>query len=298
MVMNSLACPVCGYHQFREAFTVRDFFVSGEDFPVKSCQKCGMLITLSLPGRDEMGRYYKSDDYISHSDTKQGMINRIYHIVRNIMLDRKLKIIQKESGKKSGNLLDIGTGTGYFLNHMKKNGWTINGTEKEESARKFAQEQWGIEVLPEDSLFSLHPAKYDVITLWHVMEHLPYPDQHWQIISKLLRPDGLLLVALPNAASYDAGHYGRFWAAWDVPRHLWHFSPKHISELGRKHGFSLKRVKRMPFDAFYISILSEKYKGSGIPVIKGIFRGKLSWMVSLIYPEKCSSLIYIFKKNV
>lgn len=296
--MNSVECPVCGNHRFKMVFTVKDHFVTHEEFPIHACIRCGMMITSSLPGQAEFGRYYKSEDYISHSDTRQGLVNKAYHAVREIMLNIKLRTIRKVSQKKTGTLLDIGTGTGYFLNHMKNNGWKVSGTERDESARKFALERWGIDVRSDEELFTFEPYSFDVITLWHVMEHLPSIEQHWKILSKLLKPDGVLIIALPNAGSFDAHHYGKYWAAWDVPRHLWHFAPDHISELGQKHGFRLTRLKRMPFDSFYISIMSEKYKGSSMPLFKGIFWGKISWLSSIINPRKCSSLIYIFKKTV
>ncbi|MFZ5431904.1 MAG: class I SAM-dependent methyltransferase [Bacteroidota bacterium] len=296
MEMNSSACPVCGYHQFKVAFATKDYFFTGKDFTVNACIKCGMLMTAGLhPGKD-LSVYYKSEQYISHSDTRKGIVNRIYHLVRNIMLRRKHRMVCSVSGLKTGSILDIGTGTGYFPAFMKSKGWQATGTEKSEEARKYASEKQDILVYDEEKLFSLPAASYDVVTLWHVMEHLPNINQHWQVISKILKPDGVLIIALPNVKSWDARHYGPYWAAWDVPRHIWHFSPKHVKELGKKEGFRLSRTMRMPFDAFYISIMSEKYKQSSFPVLKGMFYGKLSWFASLYNKKRCSSLIYVFRK--
>jgi SAM-dependent methyltransferase len=296
MEMSSVACPVCGYHQFRLVFTAEDYFVTQEKFPVNACIKCGMLMTSGLPKEEDIAGYYKSEDYISHSDTRKGFVNRAYHLVRDIMLSEKFNIIRKNSGKGTGSVLDIGAGTGYFLKYMQQKGWNVQGVEKSQEARDFATKRWNLNILPDEELFNLPPASFDVITLWHVMEHLPNLDQHWQLISKLLKPDGVLVIALPNAGSWDAKHYGPYWAAWDVPRHLWHFTPIHLEELGKSEGFSLKNMYRMPFDGFYISIISEKYKKAAFPSIKGIFYGKISWLASLFNKRKCSSLIYIFRK--
>ena len=155
-----------------------------------------------------------------------------------------------------------------------------------------------MDIMPDDALFSLPPASFDLITLWHVMEHLPNIRQYWQVISRLLKPDGILIIALPNSSSWDAKHYGSYWAAWDVPRHIWHFTPKLIEKLGNREGFRLIHSKRMPFDAFYISIMSEKYKKSAYPIFKGILFGKISWLSSLLNKNRCSSLMYIFRKSV
>jgi SAM-dependent methyltransferase len=181
---------------------------------------------------------------------------------------------------------------------MLEKGWEITGTEKSDSARKFASEKWGMQLLPEDGLWSLSENSFDVITLWHVMEHLHDLEKYWGILNRLIKPEGSLIIALPNPASADAGHYREHWAAWDVPRHLWHFSPENIRQIAEKHGFILQSTYRMPFDAFYVSILSEKYKKSGFPVMKGLSMGTLSWFSSLLSIHKSSSLIYVFKVDI
>lgn len=202
----------------------------------------------------------------------------------------------------SGTLLDVGAGTGYFLHHMQKHGWKVTGTEQNDSARAFALSEWEIPLLPEEALFDLPGRSFDIITLWHVLEHLDDPGKYLQKCAQLLKPGGFLFLALPNPASTDALHYRKFWAAWDVPRHLWHFSPSNLRQFTEKQGFLLKRTFRMPFDAFYVSILSEQYKKNKgglsstdrfLILLKGIFYGKISWIVSLFHPLKCSSVIYL-----
>jgi SAM-dependent methyltransferase len=211
------------------------------------------------------------------------------------MLKKKAGFVKKTSGLENGTLLDIGAGTGHFLHVMQKRGWNVSGTEKDAKARNFSLEQWGIRLLPDEGLFSLPDQSFDVITLWHVLEHLYAPLDYLKKASALLEPAGSLIIALPNPASCDAHHYREYWAAWDVPRHLWHFQPENMEKLALKAGFTLRRTCRMPFDAFYVSILSEKYRGSKAALLKGVFFGKLSWMLSLAYPKKCSSLIYEFR---
>lgn len=290
-------CPVCNHSGSTPVFQCKDHFITGEKFPILKCNGCGFHFTGNLPALNDLGRYYKSDDYISHSDTRQGMVNRAYHLVREYMLARKLKIVKKYAGKEKGNLLDIGAGTGYFLSYARQKGWTVSGTEKDPDARNVAFEKWGIKILPDNELFHPSGDLFDAITLWHVMEHLPDLDAHWKCISSKLTPDGALIIALPNHESSDAKHYGSFWAAWDVPRHLWHFSPAQVRQLAGKHGFRIEAMHPMPFDAFYISMMSEKYRNSSFPLLKGLITGKISWLISLFSTAKCSSVIYVLRKD-
>lgn len=294
---SSFSCPVCHHHRGTLAFQATDHFISGEVFPVFSCDQCGFHLTGNLPQDILMDRYYQSNDYISHSDTRKGLMNRIYHTVRDLMLNEKFQIVKRTTGKQTGKLLDIGAGTGYFLNFAAGKGWQTTGTERSGEAREFAKKHWGLEILSGDQLFDLPPGSFDAITLWHVLEHLPDQDKYWNTFSRLLPDDGFLIIALPNFRSLDARHYREKWAAWDVPRHLWHYAPEHITRQAGNYGFHLTGMKRMPFDAFYVSMLSERYKKSKFPMIKGLFHGKMSWFASLADVKKCSSVIYIFSKQ-
>ncbi|HOG96847.1 MAG TPA: class I SAM-dependent methyltransferase [Prolixibacteraceae bacterium] len=290
-------CPVCAGHHFQSLFRCTDHFVSGRSFPLYRCLQCGFIYTGSAPSEELSSTFYQSEKYISHSNTSEGIINLVYHRVREIMLGQKRKIVVKHAGMPRGTLLDVGAGTGYFLNHMRSKGWEVTGTEKSDTAREFAMKQNGLALLPGEALFSLPAESFDVITLWHVMEHLYDLDEHWKGVKRLLKPGGCLVIALPNHTSSDALHYGEFWAAWDVPRHLWHFSPSSLEHLARKEDFRLVKIHRMPFDPFYVSMLSEKYRKSRFPVLKGLFFGKISWFRALFDPRKCSSLIYILKRQ-
>lgn len=288
-------CPVCDGTKFTPFIVCTDYFVSGEDFSIKSCTSCGFKITENIEDEQNIGKYYQSEDYISHSNTTKGLVNSVYHSVRKYMLGKKRMLVEKSTGLKTGQILDVGTGTGFFLNEMKSNGWEITGTEKSAEARDFAKKEFDLDIFETEELFQLKNESFDAITLWHVLEHIHKLNENLEILKKLLRPNGKLIIAVPNHTSYDARHYKRFWAAWDVPRHIWHFGPEQMKQLGDKHGLKLSGLRTMPFDAFYVSMLSEKYKKSKLTLLKGLFFGKISLWESIFKPANCSSLIYIFE---
>lgn len=294
---NVQQCPVCDGKAFSPFLSCTDFFVSGEKFQIKQCNSCGFKITWNIEDEDNIGSYYQSENYISHSNTSKGVVNKVYHSVRNYMLGRKRRLVEKATTLKTGQILDVGTGTGFFLNEMKVNGWQVTGTEKSSDARDFAKKEFNLENLPSEKLFTLKDKSFDVITLWHVLEHIHLLNENMAMFARLLKNDGKLIIAVPNHESSDAKHYKQFWAAYDVPRHIWHFSPKQMKQLGEKHGFKLASLHTMPFDSFYVAMLSEKYKKSKLALIKGIFYGKISWLNSIFNPAKCSSVIYVFEIN-
>lgn len=290
-------CPVCGEETFSDFLTCNDFFVSNENFTIKECNFCKFKITENIEDEDSIGKYYQSEDYISHSNTSKGFVNSVYHRVRKYMLGQKRKIVERSTGIRNGHILDVGTGTGFYLNEMSKNGWQITGTEKSSEARKFTKEEFGLDILPTEELFRLKENSFDAITLWHVLEHIHQLDENLTTFLKLLKDDGRLIIAVPNNTSYDAKHYKQFWAAYDVPRHIWHFGPNQMKLFGEKHGFKLSKIHIMPFDSFYVSMLSEKYKKSKLALINGVIHGKISWLTSIFNKSKCSSLVYVFEKN-
>ena len=294
---NVHQCPVCDGKTFSHFLTCTDFFVSGEEFEIKQCENCGFKITENIEDENNIGRYYQSEEYISHSNTSKGLVNSVYHSVRKYMLGRKRRLVEKVTGTRNGHILDVGTGTGFFLNEMKEYGWRITGTEKSEEARNFAKKEFNLNNLPTEDLFNLDSNSFDVITLWHVLEHIHQLKENMEAFQKLLKKDGKLIIAVPNHDSSDAKHYKQFWAAYDVPRHIWHFAPKQMKQFGEKYGFKLSSLHTMPFDSFYVSMLSEKYKKSKLALFNGIFHGKISWLKSLVNPAKCSSVIYVFEKN-
>jgi 2-polyprenyl-3-methyl-5-hydroxy-6-metoxy-1,4-benzoquinol methylase len=254
-------------------------------------------MTQNVPVEAEIGKYYETPDYISHSDTQKGLMNRVYHWVRQYMLSQKARLVRQASKMPKGTILDYGTGTGYFANTMVSKGWTVRAIEKSPQARTFAKEHFGLDVDAETALPHYEAATFDVVTLWHVMEHLEHLNEMWNTLHRILKERGVLIVAVPNPNSYDAQKYKEWWAAYDVPRHLWHFSPSVMQQFGAKHGFILEAEHPMPFDAFYVSMLTEKYKGSKLSFIKGLWAGTYAWFSALGKKERSSSMIYVFRKK-
>lgn len=291
------SCLLCSSKNIRKLFDCTDHFISREVFPLFRCSECGFIFTGEHPDEPEIGRYYESDEYISHSDTSRGLINKLYQIARNFMLGRKVASVNKLTHLQNGSLLDIGSGTGYFADAMKHSGWKVRGIEINEKAREFSRIHFNIDVSEPAEIHLLPSGTFDCITLWHVLEHFHNPDEYMREISRLLKPEGLCFIALPNCSSYDAAHYKKFWAAYDVPRHLWHFSPDSFRKFADKSGFEIIRTLTLPLDVFYISIMSEKYKWSKMAFMKGMIKGKWFFIRSLFRKEKSSSLVYVLNKG-
>lgn len=272
--------------------TVKDHSVSGEIFELHYDQKQDLVFTYPQPSEENLARYYESEDYISHTDGKRSLFEIAYHLVKSIALKNKLNLINSLQSSK-GNLLDIGAGTGEFLAVAQQNGWQTVGVEPSEKAKSIAIKK---EVSFVENSSMLSDASVDVITMWHVLEHVPDVEQQIRELSRLVKPNGTILIAVPNFNSFDAEYYGTFWAAYDVPRHLWHFSKTAIKSLFQKQGLQLVQVLPMKFDAFYVSMLSEKYKSGKMNYFKALYIGlKSNWSAkrSLEY----SSHIYVLKKQ-
>jgi len=274
---------------------VKDYSVSGERFQLLYNNELDMLETFPQPEIDTLANYYKSEDYISHTDSKRNLFEKVYHWVRNYSLQQKLKLINKYSSQPN-SLLDIGCGTGDFLATAQKAGWQIQGIEPDAGARVIANKKTSNSVKDVEALEDFANASFDVITLWHVLEHLPNLDEQIQILDKLLKPEGTLILAVPNFKSHDAKHYKEFWAAYDVPRHFWHFSQDAISKLFSKVGMHVVQTKPMIFDSYYVSLLSEKYKTGKMKMLSAFFIGFISNRKAKRSGEY-SSLIYILKKD-
>ena len=292
-----MKCPVCDSDKIGERFEVTDLFLSQEKFELVKCGDCGMVFTNNPPSPAEIGKYYNSEEYLSHNDNASGLLSFVYKGAREFMLSRKQKSIEKLSGLKSGKLLDIGCGTGHFLEKMQKAGWDVNGVEINEMAREQAKSLTGVTIIEPSRLCDLPKKSFDIITLWHVLEHFHDPENYMSNIKELLKPEGICVIALPNIDSFDAQHYGKYWAAYDVPRHLWHFSPTTFKIFVEKSGFNIFKTKRLPLDVLFISMLSEKYKKSSVPFIKGIFIGKWYWVRSMFEMKRSSSLIYYSRQK-
>jgi 2-polyprenyl-3-methyl-5-hydroxy-6-metoxy-1,4-benzoquinol methylase len=284
-------CPICDSSKFETFIVCRDHTVSSQNFAVVRCAACGFKFTNPRPSEGEIGRYYQSDEYISHSDTSKGIVNRMYQSVRNRTLKKKLALVNSLSAK--GSILDIGCGTGYFLDTCKKDGWNTMGIEPDPKARKHGVEAFGLDVQEESALPSLPSHSFEVITMWHVLEHVHRLNERVEELKRLLKPGGAIIVAVPNCSSLDAKVYGPEWAAWDVPRHLYHFTPADIEKLFSKHGLKVKQVLPMPFDSFYVSMLSEKYRTGSPRILRGAFNGLRSNIAASGKNRTWSSQIYI-----
>jgi 2-polyprenyl-3-methyl-5-hydroxy-6-metoxy-1,4-benzoquinol methylase len=275
--------------------SVKDHSVSGEEFQLVHNLELDMLETLPQPEAAKLSDYYKSENYISHTDTKRNLLEFVYHSVRQIALKRKLKLINSFNSE-SKNLLDIGCGTGDFLEIALKSNWNITGIEPNEQARQIANSKTNNSIFETEHLAHLKPNSFDVITLWHVLEHLPNLEMHTAVFKSLLKANGTLVIAVPNFKSYDATHYKSFWAAYDVPRHLWHFSRTSIEALFKTKDLKLAKTLPMLFDAYYVSLLSEKYKSGYMNPFKAFWTGFQSNRKAKRSKEY-SSHIYILKSD-
>lgn len=269
---------------------IKDYSISQEEFELIYDSNLELLKTQPIP--KNLSKYYESDAYISHTDSKKTLFDKVYQAVKNINLKTKIRIISKYKNQKI-KLLDIGAGTGDFVLSCKKQmHWETTGIEPNEKARQLAEKKQ-IRLLKNYN--DLKEKSFDVITLWHVLEHIPDLENEIQKINSLLKEDGILIVAVPNYKSWDAQHYKQFWAAYDVPRHLWHFSKTSIQKIFTPKGFQLLEIKPMLFDAFYVSILSEQYKTGKKNFIKGFINGMHSNLYGMRKKE-FSSHIYVLKK--
>ncbi len=274
----------------KKYLSVKDYLASGESFDLIYDSDLDFLKTFPQPITEDFSKYYDSKDYISHTDEKRGLFSSIYQFVKKWSLQKKSKLIISQNNG-IGSLLDVGAGTGDFLKVAKKNGWQVQGIEPNEKAVKLAFEK-GIEL--KSSLNDFEGKQFDVITLWHVLEHIPNLEETIIKLSNLVKPNGTLIIAVPNFKSFDAKHYGKFWAAFDVPRHLWHFSKVAIQKLFSEN-FELEKIEPMIFDSFYVSLLSEKYKNGNKFSLKAIWIG-LKSNLKAKQTKEYSSHIYCFKK--
>ncbi|ULQ57989.1 class I SAM-dependent methyltransferase [Flavihumibacter rivuli] len=296
-VIHYLVCPVCGSDKIRPVLEVKDQTVSGQLFAIWECESCTLRFTQDIPDAKSIGPYYKSDAYVSHTDTRQGLVNQLYHRVRMITLKQKRDLLIRESGLNTGTLLDIGAGTGAFLATMKGAGWRVTGLEPDKDARAIARSKFGLELHSPELLAELPVASFDVITLWHVLEHVHDLKEYVDRIRTLLKDNGRLIIAVPNYTSKDAEIYQEHWAAYDVPRHLYHFSPASMKRLLNNSHLQLMKVLPMWFDSFYISLLSEGYKTGKQKLLNAFMNGLVSNKKALSSKESASSLVYIIRKG-
>lgn len=287
----SFICPICQSTEFEYQLTCKDFTVSKEEFNIVSCKNCNFFITYPHPDEKQISKYYQSENYISHSDKKDSFFDKLYHLVRKYTLKQKVNLVKRYV--PHGTILDIGCGTGYFLNECKNNNFDTIGIEPNEIARISCQKK-GLKVFENINEILNQNKSINVVSLWHVLEHIHQPKDLLIKIHSLLSTKGILILALPNRNSFDAKYYKQFWAGYDVPRHIYHFTKKNVIDI-TKNKFILLDTYPMYFDSSYVSILSEKYKGSKIPLLKGLCTGLYSNIKS-IKNNEYSSLIYVLQK--
>lgn len=286
-------CPICGGKQHNIYLSTKDYFLSGEEFRLMQCAQCNFIFTSPRPNDDDLGQYYQSENYLSHHAKGFSPLRLAYQILRKKNIRNKYKLIQHYVPK--GSVLDIGCGTGEFLYFFKQKGWKTQGIEPNETARTFAAKHWSIEVNDEPHISTFKNENFDVVTMWHVLEHVPDINERMKQIYRVLKKGGYAFIALPNYLSWDAQYYKKYWAAWDVPRHLYHFSERNIIQLSEKQGFKYVKSHPMKWDSYYISLVSEQYKGNKIPYIQSVVNGMKSNTKAKMQ-QGYSSMIYIFQK--
>ncbi len=300
MILETLtACPVCGHARFTPFLKAKDQTVSHAEFQIVACSDCNFLFTNPRPPASEIGQYYESNEYISHHDDAKDLMSKVYNLVRDYTTQQKIKLLHHAVPGK-GTLLDVGCGTGFFLSKAREACWQVHGTEPDTQARAVAMGRVG-EAIHENIEAPFFDSKtYEAITMWHVLEHVHQLNETMDWLHQHLAPQGRLFIAVPNPESEDAQAYQENWAAYDVPRHLYHFSKKAISDLARAHKFKVVRILPMWFDAYYVSMLSTRYAQGSTSLPASVWQGTVSNWKGRKSAEKeynTSSLIYVLSKN-
>jgi len=288
-------CPICDGREFNNYLSCTDHTASNEQFTLKKCSTCKFVFTDPRPDDATLSNYYQSDKYISHTGGNKSLIDNIYLQARKITLGWKRKLVNEYSG--ANKILDVGCGTGEFLREMKSHDWKVSGVEPSPNARQSSKRKTGVEIFK--SLSDVTEHNFNVITIWHVLEHLPDPNQALRTVSNLLNQSGTIFIAVPNLQSYDARYYQSFWAGYDVPRHLWHFDKKNMETLLNKNGLQLVKVLPMRLDSFYVALLSESYKHPKRSKLLHLFSAFIVGLKSNFMARKTlaySSLIYVVKR--
>lgn len=289
-------CPVCNSDNISNYKIVKDHTVSNESFVIMKCGNCNFQFTNPRPDAENISQFYKSEDYISHTNKGNNPINVIYLLVRKYSTSIKIKLINSVTKKPKGKILDYGCGTGYFLHAIQKEGWKVYGVEPDTEARKIAESELGFTLEKNIKPLVKKAEKFDVITLWHVLEHIHDLNGIINQLKTLLKEKGKLIIAVPNIDSLDNKLYDEDWAAYDVPRHLYHFNKETMKTLILKHGMKIKKTYPMKFDSYYISMLSEKYKNGSSNIIKSLLNGYKSNSYARKNEENYSSIIFEIKK--
>ncbi|MEK0423290.1 MAG: hypothetical protein RLZ95_1200 [Bacteroidota bacterium] len=292
-------CPVCKNDNISLSLHSKDYSLTQAQFDILKCNSCGLKYTFPAPSKQDIAPYYNFPNYISHTDTNEGWMNQLYHKVKARTLIQKTNWVQSLFTGYKGSILEVGAGTGAFAHAMQNKGWKVTALEPDVASRQRALNNFNLTLLPIEALNSLPKESFNVIALWHVLEHVHDLHIYMSIFASLLKPNGRLIIAVPNHKSYDAHFYKNFWAAYDVPRHLYHFSPRSMDKLCKVHNLKVVQYKPMWFDSFYVSLLSEKYKQTGyFGIIRAFIVACISNLKAKSDSEKASSIIYEIKMKV
>lgn len=283
------ACPVCQKTDMTTYTKCDDHMMCQETFTLTKCTTCGLIATNPRQLEKELEKYYEFEDYISHSETNKGLVNRWYHIIKRLNTNKKVTIL----GKEKGCVLEIGSGAGFLLNKCKERGWDTVGVEPNAKARENARASNNIELKESINEVEHKENAFDRVMMWHVLEHVADLDGLFSTINKVLKKDGKLIIAVPNSNANEIKRYKSHWAAYDVPGHLYHFQKSSIKSIANKYGFEIEKIKPMWFDSFYISMLSEKIKTGKNNYINAISTGLWSNLKALTINGEYSSLVYI-----
>ena len=291
-------CPWCNSENNSKFLELKDYFLTQENFEILECNECKLLFTSPCPAPDKIGDYYKSEDYLSHNESKKGIVPTIYNLVKKVNIKNKFKIAtnRQQTTDNSQNILDIGCGVGDFLNYAKEKGCNITGIEPSEDARKIAESKLGTKIFSPEELQNIPNESFDIVTMWHVLEHVADLKTEIHHLERIVKKNGRLVLALPNYKSFDAEYYKDKWAAYDVPRHLNHFSRTSIKNIFNTTAFQLIDIKPLKWDSYYISMLSEQYLKHSNPILKATLNGCKSNCKARKSGEY-SSLVYVFTKK-
>jgi SAM-dependent methyltransferase len=290
-----LSCPLCGSKKITQFLTTNDYFFTQEEFNLDECSNCSLVFTNPIPAPNSLSKYYETDKYLSHNSRKGSVLDIIYRTARALNIRFKYKLVSKY--KKASDVLEIGSGTGDLLNYFVKKGWRATGIEPSVSARNFSVEKFGLSVFDEDKIEQLEKQSFALIMMWHVLEHVTDLNKRILQIKNLLKKNGVIVIAVPNINSPDFKFYKQYWAGLDVPRHLYHFSKESISYLFKSHGIHLEAVYPMKLDAYYVSLLSEKYQGRRLKYLNALRSGYKSNMLAKRQKNNYSSMIFVARKN-
>lgn len=290
---NPERCPLCDGTDLKEYLRTKDYFLSGEEFTLIKCNQCQLIFTTPFPAENELAGYYKSEQYYSHKTDQKSFTKTIYHFARRINIKSKYRLVNKLI--HPGKVLEFGSGSGELLYYFKKKGWNVTGIEPDKTSREFAKHEYDLNIVSENTPETIVNNSFDLVMLWHVLEHVYNLNEKVLEINKLLKNNGLLVLAVPNIESFDARKYGAQWAAIDVPRHLYHFTKHSLTFLLNKHGFSIREILPMKLDAFYVSLLSERYRHSKLSWFSASLNGLRSNLRGSI-DKNYSSMIFVAEK--